>query len=215
MLSWGKWKWRWMEKTESSPIALSYDGNYGSSYWGLICILTRVLFFPFFFFCKAQLARATTLCPWLPPRDPTQFASVHLLPSFLPCSDISGLSHRCRFLSPLGPHSLLFHSWLKTSFASSLLSPLFKGSWSEILPWSLTCLLFFFFLNQDSWAKNRKIVFQLCSSQRPSYCLGAMVQKDPGVSILLPMPGCHLFNHLCLLCLWSTTECTFRSLLYS
>lgn len=106
--------------------------------------------FPFFFFfCKAQLARATSLCPLATSQRHYPASSAHWLHSSLPPSNSSGLSHGHASPRPLFPLLTSKHLLLHLSLS-------FKGNCSDYSLISTLPPVFPRPLNQDSWAKNIK-----------------------------------------------------------
>lgn len=123
--------------------------------------------FPFFFFVKPSWPGPLPWAPLATSQRHYPVASVHSLPSFLPCSDIMGAQPWTQVsFSAQGPTASFSTPDFKTSFASSFCLSLVQGE--PVRDYSLTPTLpLVFSPNQDSWAKNKEIVFQVCSSQRP------------------------------------------------
>lgn len=126
---------------------------------------------------------------WLPPIDTTQLpVSTH--PPSSPLQQQLGAQPRTWISSSSGlpqpPRPLLTSKDLLLHFLVSLLQGELVRDYSLIST-----------LNQDSWAKNRKSCSNSVVLREALVCLGAVLQKGPGVSIMLPMPVCRLFNHLC------------------
>ena len=156
--------------------------------------------FPFFFFfIKPSWPGPPPCAHWLPPRDTTQLP----VPTDSPAPRPPAIAQS----SAMDTHhqGLFFHSWLQSIFCFISVS-LFQGELLRLFLNLYSAPCFFFFpLNQDSWAKNRKsgsssallreaLVFSGGCASEGSRCINypAHAWMPPLQSFLSP-------------CVWSTT----------